>query len=145
LPKFNGHLPVVKELKFNSDATFLAALIDFEGDRSSDSSIPPKQIIFLHRSNYHWFIKKSIDFIESIDIVDFHWLLNKKNQMMIVDKQANFTFYEFQLVYQTSSDVGYKTFDNLSYTANIDFTRVLVTPFRKVVIPPPLSEKEIEL
>lgn len=145
LPKFSGYLPIVKDLKFNSDWNFLAAYIDFEGDRASDPMMPQKQIIILHRSNYHWFIKKSVDLIENIDIVDFHWLQNKKNQMMIIDQESNFMFYEFHMLYQTSSDVGYRSFDNLSYTANIDFTKVLVTPFRKLVIPPPMSEKEIEV
>ena len=145
LPKFSGYLPIVKDLKFNSDTNFLAAYIDFEGDRTQDPLIPQKQIIILYRSNYHWFIKKSIDIIEDVDIVDLHWLQNKKNQLMIIDKESNFMFYEFQLLYQTSSDVGYQNFDNLSYTANVDFTKIMITPFRKVVIPPPMSEKEIEV
>jgi len=145
LPSFSGHLPIVKKLRFNSDTTFLAALIDFKGDRTVDNSIPPQQIIILHRSNYHWFIKRSIDLVENSEIVDFKWMQNKKNQMMIVDQSANFSFYDFQFVYQTSSDLSYRDFDNLSYTVNIDYTKALITPFKKVVIPPPLAEKEIQL
>lgn len=145
LPKFNGHLPCVQKLKFNSDTSFVAALLSFKGDRSTDNTIPESQIIILHRSNYHWFIKRSIELIQGIEIHDFHWLANKKNQLMIVDKKANFSFFDFQFVYQTSSDISFRNFDHLSYTANVDFTKLLITPFRKVVIPPPLAEKEIEL
>ena len=65
--------------------------------------------------------------------------------MMIIDRKSNFMFYEFQLLYQTSSDVCYQNYDNLSYTANVDFTKILITPYRKVVIPPPMSEKEVEI
>jgi len=68
LPKFDGHLPYVKKLKFNSDTTFLAAHIDFKGDRLVDKTIPESQIIILHRSNYHWFIKRTIDQIQNNEI-----------------------------------------------------------------------------
>ena len=139
------HLPYVKMLKFNADTTFLAALIDFKGDKSTDPTIPHSQIIILHRSNYHWFIKRAIEPINGIDIINFCWLSNKKNQMMIIDKEANFSFFDFQFIYQTSTDTISKNFDHLSYTANVNFTKLLITPFRKVVIPPPLAEKEIQL
>jgi elongator complex protein 1 len=56
LPMFSGNLPEVKKLEFNSDSTFLAAHITFE-----DAEPPIQdQIIILHRSNYHWFIKKAL-------------------------------------------------------------------------------------
>jgi len=65
--------------------------------------------------------------------------------MIIIDVNSNFTFFDFQFVYHTSSDICVRDYDHLSYTANVDFRKVMITPFKKVVIPPPLSEKEINL
>ena len=144
LPTFNGHLPFVKSMKFNSDTSFLAVLIDFEGDRSKNSTIPKNQILIMHRSNYHWYIKRTIESFET-NIHEFCWLSSKKNQLMLIDLESNFSFYDFQFVYHTSSDVSTKDYDSLSYTANVDFRKVLVTPLSKQVIPPPMSEKVIDL
>lgn len=105
LPKFDGHLPHVTQLKFNSDTTFLAANIEFHGDKSIDHTIPDPQIIILHRSNYHWFIKMCIPQVKNTRICDFNWMANKKNQMVIIDEASNFTFYDFQFIYHTSSDL----------------------------------------
>lgn len=109
-----GHLPIVYKVEFNSDSTFLACLIDFDGDRTTDESIPERQIIILHRSNYHWFIKRSIKAVSEHDFIGFQWFTSKKNQIMIVDRKANLSFYDFHFIYQTSSDVMYKDFDHLS-------------------------------
>jgi hypothetical protein len=88
-PDSTGHLPIVYKFEFNSDSTFLACLIDFDGDRTTDTSIPDRQIIILNRSNYHWFIKRSIKSVSDHDIIDFGWFSSKKNQMVIVDRKAN--------------------------------------------------------
>lgn len=144
LPDLGGS-PVIRKLKFNSDSTFLAALVDFKGDKNTDSTIPESQIFIFHRSNYHWFIKRSLSVQSGSEIFDFHWLSSKKNQIMILSKNSDFAFYDFHFTYQTSSDLSSKPFEHLSYTVNIDYRKAILTPFKKVVIPPPMGEKEISL
>lgn len=145
LPKISGHLPTVTQMKFNIDTTFLAVLVNFEGDRSTDPTIPHSQILIMHRSNYHWFIKKSIGAIEGSKITDFIWSANKKNQLTMMHEDSMFSYYEFQFVYHTTNEVAVKEYDNISYTANVDFTKILLTPLGRQVIPPPMSEKAVKV
>lgn len=125
LPLFSGSLPEVKKLEFNSDSTFLAAHITFQ------NAEPPikDQIIILHRSNYHWFIKKSLYAPSTSPLLTFKWLKSKKTQLVLFSTTSDFSFYDFTFSYHTSSSIPL-SFSNLSYTANIDFTTLKLTPFK---------------
>ena len=63
---------------------------------------------------------------------------------MLVQRDAKVQFIEFNLCYHTSSgNFNHLGHNDLSYTAVVDNAHVNLTPLGKLLMPPPMSEKQI--
>ena len=73
-------------------------------------------------------------------------MFNKKHQMFLIQTDGRVDFIEFNLTYHTSSGF-YNNVEapDLSYTAVVDHLTINLTPLGKLLMPPPMSEKQIVL
>ena len=74
------------------------------------------------------------------------WMFNKKQQIMLAQKDGRIDFIEYQLAYCSSSSFhNHKDIIDLSYTAVVDNNFINLTPLGKLLIPPPMFEKQVGL
>ena len=74
------------------------------------------------------------------------WMFNKKQQIMLAQNDGRIDFIEYQLSYCSSSSYhNYKDIIDLSYTAVVDNNFINLTPLGKLLIPPPMFEKQVGL
>ena len=112
-----GKLIDVVDLKYNSDSSILALLIEKEGKR---------QILLYTRSNWRWYWKQVVD-LKSI--VSFHW--SKKYQLVTVGSEGHLEITEFNPVYHSSGSNYNMGDDTTAYTSVIDGKRIHLTPLGK--------------
>lgn len=70
------------------------------------------------------------------------WL--KKQQMVVVLKTGLIYFFEYGFSYTSSMSV-YNGGDDLAYTLVVNGAGLMLTPLGKMMMPPPMCEKEINL
>ena len=70
------------------------------------------------------------------------WL--KKQQIVFVLKSGVVQFLEYGFAYNSSMSV-YNGGDDLAYTLVVNGAGLMLTPLGKMMMPPPMCEKEIKL
>lgn len=122
---------VVQEMKWNPDSEILGLLVE--------SSNKKNAIQLWHMSNFRWYLKHSIIYPDKV--ISFLWDTHNPLHM--------FTFtashlYEYQFHWEYSISEG-TSMDNESVGTVIDGSTILFTPFRFVVVPPPMSSCSLSL
>jgi len=129
-------------IQFNADSSLLA-LLCMKDDQSEMS------ILICVRSNWDWQIKQRIDHINfqaTKGIRALQWLMNKKQQLLYVNGVGQFTFIDFHFDYTTSvKSFNHRTFKNLTYSCFVTNNRLNLTPLGRLLMPPPMSEKQVTL
>eukprot|EP00058_Branchiostoma_floridae_P012345 XP_002597833.1 hypothetical protein BRAFLDRAFT_286073 [Branchiostoma floridae] len=151
LPFGKDEIKVTHLLLWNSDSTVLAvwmeelAPVQEKGAGDEDKSFTPSTYVQLWTvSNYHWYLKQSLHFGKSqadrpTAVV---WDAEHPYRLHLVCHGGRYVMYEWTWVINRSDG---RTSEDNSYVAVIDGDKVLMTPFRQVVIPPPMSAYSLQL
>ncbi|XP_022162611.1 elongator complex protein 1 [Myzus persicae] len=116
----------VKQLLWNHDSSILCI-------QCADSN--SNYLLFLSCTNYAWQIKKWMT-IEN-NIITAKWLLDNSLQL-ITDNGSYYTLYWTETLCTSSPGT-------LDWVAVIDNSSVLLTPFKQVIIPPPMFDVKLNL
>ncbi|XP_078667379.1 elongator complex protein 1-like isoform X2 [Branchiostoma floridae x Branchiostoma belcheri] len=134
----------VLELLWNSDSTVLAVWLEelCSGEKQADT--PSTYVQLWTVSNYHWYLKQSLPFGK--DLADkptaVVWDAEHANRLHVVCHGGQYVMYEWSWVINRTDG---RTAQDKSYVAVIDGDKVLLTPFRQLVIPPPMSAYSLQL
>ncbi|KAI8490926.1 hypothetical protein Bbelb_313450, partial [Branchiostoma belcheri] len=134
----------VLELLWNSESTVLAVWLEelCSGEKQADT--PSTHVQLWTVSNYHWYLKQSLSFGK--DLADkptaVVWDAEHANRLHVVCHGGRYVMYEWSWVINRTDG---RTAQDKSYVAVIDGDKVLLTPFRQLVIPPPMSAYSLQL
>ncbi|XP_066271077.1 elongator complex protein 1-like [Branchiostoma lanceolatum] len=137
----------VLELLWNSDSTVLAVWLEelpVQTELEGKPFTPSTYVQLWTVSNYHWYLKQSLHFGKNMadKPAAVVWDAEHPNRLHLVCSGGQYVMYEWTWV--TNRSDGRTAQDN-SYVAVIDGDKVLLTPFRQVVIPPPMSAYSLQL
>ncbi|XP_067839650.1 elongator complex protein 1 [Heptranchias perlo] len=136
----------VKELLWNSDSTVLA--IWLEDLRSADEGAKDVQLNTYVQlwtvGNYHWYLKQSLHFgcDPERQIVSLMWDPESPYRLHVVCCGWHYLSYNWHWTTDRSTGEDSNDFANV---AVIDGDKVLVTPFRQTVVPPPMCAYQLQL
>ncbi|XP_027837017.2 elongator complex protein 1 [Aphis gossypii] len=116
----------VKQLLWNHDSSILCVQCD-----DSDKNY----LLFLSCTNYAWQIKKWMT-IEN-KIITAKWLLD--NSLRLITNNGNYYTLYWSETLCTSSP------GTQDWVAVIDYCSVLLTPFKQVIIPPPMYDVKLSI
>mmetsp|Transcript_11723 Transcript_11723/g.29648 ORF Transcript_11723/g.29648 Transcript_11723/m.29648 type:complete len:170 (-) Transcript_11723:737-1246(-) len=117
----------VVEMSWSSDSMVMAVqLVEVGGERGS----APGKLQLYYRGNYHWYLKREFLFVDGLVAAAFD--SEKSSLLRMLSAQA--TLHELELSWGCVVDGSQQ-----SACCVIDGGKVLVTPLRKTVIPPPIS------
>uniref|UniRef100_UPI00398E37B0 elongator complex protein 1 isoform X2 n=1 Tax=Pristiophorus japonicus TaxID=55135 RepID=UPI00398E37B0 len=136
----------VKELFWNSDSTVLAVWL--EDLRSADDEAKDVQqntyVQLWTVGNYHWYLKQSLHFgcDRAGRIVSLMWDPESPYRLHILCSGWRYLSYNWHWTTDRSTGEDSSDFANV---AVINGDKVLVTPFRQVVVPPPMCAYQLQL
>ncbi|XP_056239105.1 elongator complex protein 1 [Seriola aureovittata] len=139
---FNKDQARVKELLWNSDSTVLAVWLE---DMTAGEDGRVKTYIQLWTvGNYHWYLKQSLDFGRDPQKapVDVCWDPERPLKLHLVTRSWASITYDWG--WTTERSPGLDATDDAN-VAVIDGDKILVTTFRKCVVPPPMCSFELQL
>jgi hypothetical protein len=98
--------------------------------------------LIFYRSNWKWFCKQVLRLDRPL--ATLKWMFNKKQQLFLIQVDGRIDFVEFNLTYHTSSgNFNHFGHHDLSYTAVVDNAHINLTPLGRLLMPPPMSEKQV--
>ncbi|KAI6655213.1 Elongator complex protein 1 [Oopsacas minuta] len=122
----------VREVEWNSNSTILLVLLE---PLISDT----KTLVQLWTcNNAHWYLKQEICFPSVSSPTLIRWNTIQPNTLHILTQSGSYLTYELRTVVTQSNE-----YDN--WIAVIDGCRVLLSPFRDLTVPPPMSSCSVEL
>ncbi|XP_067886712.1 elongator complex protein 1 isoform X2 [Heterodontus francisci] len=136
----------VKELLWNSESTVLA--IWLEDLKSTDEGIKDIQqntyVQLWTVGNYHWYLKQNLHFDcdQAGQIVSLMWDSESPYRLHVLCSRWHYLSYNWH--WTTDRSMGEDSTD-FANVAVIDGDKVLVTPFRQTVVPPPMCAYELQL
>ncbi|XP_048826491.1 elongator complex protein 1 [Brienomyrus brachyistius] len=132
----------VKELLWNSDSTVLAVWM--EDMKPGEDSQLQTYLQLWTVGNYHWYLKQSMNFGRSLirTPVCVSWDLEVPLRLHLLTR--GWLSFTYDWAWSTDRSVGDDAHDDAS-VAVIDGDKVLVTPFRLCVVPPPMCAYELQL
>ncbi|XP_070543580.1 elongator complex protein 1-like [Ptychodera flava] len=134
----------VLEVLWNSDSSVLAVwLEDLPPDNLSNFK-PMSYLQLWTVNNYHWYLKQTLEFsaTEEERLVAVQWDPEHVYRIHIICYGGN--YYQHTWSWATHHSNGMWAGDN-AYVAVIDGARVLLSPFRSVIIPPPMCAYYLQL
>ena len=122
----------VFNVSWNCDATILA--VHFSAKNSTENSIQLWVV-----SNYKWQLRKS--WKSSEKFYGFQWDPVMPLSLYVFAPQNS---YKYELKWKIHQSRGVSS-EDLSYVSIVDGSTLKVTPFREMVVPPPISAFELHL
>ncbi|XP_034546427.1 elongator complex protein 1-like [Notolabrus celidotus] len=132
----------VKDLLWNSDSTVLAVWLE---DMTAGEDKQVNTCIQLWSvGNYHWYLKQSLDFGRDSQKapVSVFWDPERPLRLHVVTRA--WTTFTYDWGWTTERSPGLDATDGAN-VAVIDGDKVLVTSFRRSVVPPPMCSFELQL
>ncbi|XP_041042916.1 elongator complex protein 1 isoform X2 [Carcharodon carcharias] len=136
----------VNEILWNSDSTVLAVWL--KDLRSADERIKDVQqstyVQLWTVENYHWYLKQTLHFgcDQTGQIVSLKWDPESPFRLHVLC--SGWLYLSFNWHWTTDRSTGEDSSD-LANVAVIDGDKVLVTPFRQTVVPPPMCAYQLQL
>ncbi|EGC35070.1 hypothetical protein DICPUDRAFT_79181 [Dictyostelium purpureum] len=127
----------VEAIEWSCDSEILALLLKVVGDDGSEKTV----VQLWHRSNYYWFLKQEINCDSSESIVHMKWDLSAPI-LRIITSQGRYN--EYRLCWDYDVSQGFSS-ENPSIVVMVDGNTLKMTPFRRLVTPPPMSAYSIAL
>ncbi|PIK35018.1 putative elongator complex protein 1 [Apostichopus japonicus] len=144
LPFDKSEVKVI-EVLWNLDSTILAVWMEdlSSGNNSDDIQINTKSYVQLWTvSNYHWYLKQSLTFDTSERVTAIFWDPEPANRLHLICANGSHLQYTWRSVTSTSQG---QTQSDHGWAAVIDGCEVLLTPFRNMIVPPPMSAFALKL
>ncbi|XP_048252379.1 elongator complex protein 1-like isoform X2 [Haliotis rufescens] len=136
----------VREVLWNMESTVLAVWCEEMGpdhtNQHPEQHIPVSYVQLWTVNNYHWYLKQSLQFSPEERVMDVQWNPEHGYRMHIMCSGAQYLQYTWS--WSTCHSLG-KSADDMATVTVIDGEKVLVTPMRQMVVPPPLSAFQLEL
>ena len=126
----------VREVEWNSNSSILLVLL-------APLARNTNTLIQLWTcSNAYWYLKQEICFPAVDTPTLIQWNTIQANTLYILTQSSSFLTYELTSVVSQSSEVSR---ENDNWLAVIDGSRLLLSPYRSLTVPPPMSSCSIEL
>ncbi|XP_046400046.1 elongator complex protein 1 isoform X2 [Ischnura elegans] len=135
---FGANEVLVKDLSWNADSTVLA--VHCESMKGSESLSGYIQLWSVN--NYHWYMKKVISYATYGQISMFSWDTLNSYRLHFMSGGSMYASQDYCWTVNHSKG---KADDDSSYVAVIDGDKLLLTPFKKVIVPPPMSAYTIHM
>ena len=126
----------VREVEWNSNSSILSVLLAPLA-RNTDTLLQ-----LWTCSNAHWYLKQEICFPSASTPTFVQWNAIQANTLHILTQTGCFLTYELITVVSQSSEIAH---ENDNWLAVIDGSRLLLSPYRNLTVPPPMSSCSIEL
>uniref|UniRef100_A0A8C4NMY7 Elongator complex protein 1 n=1 Tax=Eptatretus burgeri TaxID=7764 RepID=A0A8C4NMY7_EPTBU len=125
---------LVKEMLWNSDSSILALWLEDQEPSADEQATVELWTV----SNYHWYLKQSLRWAKGGDrrVAALCWDPERARKLHVLHADGTYMAFEWQWVTDVSCAGGEK---DDSSVAVIDGDRLLVTPFRFLVVPPPMA------
>ncbi|KAM6392188.1 elongator complex protein 1 isoform 2-T2 [Rhynochetos jubatus] len=137
-PKADGR---VLELLWNPDSTLLAVWLE---ELEAENSPPDAYVQLWTSSNYHWYLKQTLRFgqAEGDPLTSLLWDRRRPRRLHVLRRL--WTYYRYDWDWKTDDGIGD---DGASATnvAVVDGDKVLITPFHRAVVPPPMCTYTLRL
>ncbi|XP_013379508.1 elongator complex protein 1 [Lingula anatina] len=134
---------LITELQWNNDSTVLAVVCEkLNNGAEEESSRSYVQLWTVN--NYHWYLKQTLiwDKSQFDKATSILWDPEHALTLHIVSSEGNYMQYTWS--FATDCSLGGSENDQAN-VAVIDGSRVLITPFRSMVVPPPMCAYHIQL
>ncbi|KAM9850335.1 elongator complex protein 1 [Aulostomus maculatus] len=132
----------VKELLWNSDSTVLAVWL--EDLTAGEDGRVHTSVQLWTMGNYHWYLKQTLDFSRDPQRAPVCVCWDPEGPLRLHVVTRSWTCITYTWGWMTERSPGLDATDNAS-VAVIDGEKVLVTTFRRCVVPPPMSSFELQL
>ncbi|XP_071794308.1 elongator complex protein 1-like isoform X2 [Asterias amurensis] len=139
---FDGMAVQVKEILWNTESTVMAVWLE---DLAPEAGTAPHSYVQLWTiSNYHWYLKQSLQFpaTGADRVVAVLWDPEHGYRLHIITQSGSYLQYSWS--WATCHSRGVDEGDD-ALVASVDGDKILMTPFRKMVVPPPMSAYSIQL
>ncbi|XP_072938370.1 putative elongator complex protein 1 [Epargyreus clarus] len=129
----------VEDMTWSSDSEILTLLC-------KDLETNSQKILLFTSSNYHWYLKQTLEFNSSHNVKKLMWdnmfdvANNKKLHVVLNNGQQ----YSYTWIWNIDHSNGKGSDDDAIVTV-IDGKKILATGFRQTVVPPPMASTEIDL
>ncbi|KAN0047501.1 hypothetical protein ACTA71_001883 [Dictyostelium dimigraforme] len=128
----------IQSIQWSSDSEILGIQLYLEDEKRSVLQL-------WHRSNYYWFLKQEIqcggEYGSNEKIVNIQWDLSSPIIRTLTQMGR---FSEYRLCWDYDVSQGFSE-NNPSTVVMVDGNQLKLTPFRRLVVPPPMSAYSIEL
>ncbi|XP_077988781.1 elongator complex protein 1-like isoform X3 [Glandiceps talaboti] len=136
----------VVEMMWNVDSTVLALWLEelpSEQAKAQENFTPKSYVQLWTSSNYHWYLKQNLEFGATREerVVAVQWDPEQGYCIHILCYGGDYLKYTWS--WTTNHSRGISESDS-AYVAVIDAGRVLLTPFRSAVVPPPMCAYYIQ-
>ncbi|KAK7012026.1 elongator complex protein 1 [Biomphalaria glabrata] len=125
----------VQFISWNQDSSVLAVCLEYTENDSKSSLLQLWTV-----NNYHWYLKQSLHFSSGVSMAT--WDPEQTYKMHVLSRSG--TYSTFVWAWHTDCTPGRIDEDD-ALVAVIDGKQLLVTPIRKMVVPPPMSAYAITL
>ncbi|XP_029845104.2 putative elongator complex protein 1 [Ixodes scapularis] len=126
----------VKELSWSTDSSVLAVVgSTFQTD---DCAVLPKDMVLLYTvNNYHWYLKQTLEYDGALGqkLAAVAWDEGSALRLHVLCTSGSYYRYTWSHAVHAGPSV---TSEGAAVVAVIDADRVLTTPFRTTVVPPPM-------
>ncbi|XP_071449948.1 elongator complex protein 1 [Hetaerina americana] len=135
---FGPNEVLVKDLSWNADSTLLA--VHCESMKGSENLSGYIQLWSVN--NYHWYLKKVVRYATYGQISLFSWDTLSSYRLHFVCGGSIYANHDY--CWTVNHSKGKTAYDS-SCVAVIDGDKLLITPFQKVIVPPPMSSYTISM
>uniref|UniRef100_T1JFT8 Elongator complex protein 1 n=1 Tax=Strigamia maritima TaxID=126957 RepID=T1JFT8_STRMM len=135
----------IREISWSCDSSALAIWLEEfrrDGEKGEKGEKPCSKLQIWTMNNYHWYLKQTLDFSDRDRLTSFGWHPENASALYCFTGAGRFICYAWEWVTDRSADPA--PVDD-ALVAVIDSHRVLTTPFRRMIVPPPQSAYEITL
>lgn len=129
----------LKDLQWNAEGDVLAVLLEGESEQ---------RLQLWSTKNYHWYLKQEFCYTkETHCVVNMSWNIESSMTLYVYFTDGKVAHYFFHWDVDESFSMKRETEPsyNEAVVAVIDGARLLLTPFKRMTIPPPLSATSIDI
>lgn len=133
----------VLEMSWNCDSSVLAILVEDlppTSEEAVDECEPKSSLLLWTQSNYHWYLKQEFCVAGTGKIYSYSWATEDPLRLFIAGTDGQVDRFDLERDVDVSQGL---TACNLATVAVCDGDRLLLTPLRSTVVPPPMSAHTI--
>ncbi|KAI8827292.1 IKI3 family-domain-containing protein [Fimicolochytrium jonesii] len=130
---------VVVDMAWNADSSVLAIWLESRGAAGEDLS---SSVQLWTMNNYYWYLKQEIRPRSTDKVSGFAWDPENALRVHVLTSKGSYLRYDYCTDQFVSSSLNH---ENPATVAVIDGASVLLTPFKHLNVPPPMSALKVTL